>query len=128
MGCVSLTLSIPCKVDKLIELLGGFAIDRLQDIQWSDEPFNFLVLGQKQKMLISALVRQHVTNNSQSFDDVIKGKGRGLIGLLSGKPGCGKTMTAEAIAEKTRRPLYVPGNFALFSSLLIVCYLDCQCG
>lgn len=81
-------------------------MDRLQDIQWSDEPFDFLVLGKKQKMLISALVRQHVTHTSQ-FDDIVQGKGKGLVGLLSGRPGCGKTLTAEAIAEKTHRALYV---------------------
>ncbi|KAJ8593330.1 P-loop containing nucleoside triphosphate hydrolase protein, partial [Rhizopogon salebrosus TDB-379] len=30
----------------------------------------------------------------------------GLVGLLAGPPGCGKTLTAEAVAEVTRRPLY----------------------
>lgn len=35
------------------------------------------------------------------------GKGKGLIGLLCGNPGCGKTLTAEAAAEVTHRPLYV---------------------
>ncbi|KAF8824540.1 hypothetical protein HHX47_DHR8000307 [Lentinula edodes] len=89
-----------------IKKWGGFAMDRLQDIEWSDDLFNFLVLGQKQKMLISALVRQHVTDDNQ-FDDFVQGKGKGLVGLLSGRPGCGKTLTAEAIAEKTHRALYV---------------------
>ncbi|KAE9403437.1 hypothetical protein BT96DRAFT_1016993 [Gymnopus androsaceus JB14] len=92
-----------------IKKWGGFAMDRLKDIVWSDEPFDFLVLGQKQKTLISALVRQHVTHNESEsqFDDIVKGKGKGLVGLLSGRPGCGKTLTAEAIAEKTHRALYV---------------------
>ncbi|KAJ4484206.1 P-loop containing nucleoside triphosphate hydrolase protein [Lentinula edodes] len=89
-----------------IKKWGGFAMDRLQDVEWSDDLFNFLVLGQKQKMLISALVRQHVTDDNQ-FDDFVQGKGKGLVGLLSGRPGCGKTLTAEAIAEKTHRALYV---------------------
>jgi SpoVK/Ycf46/Vps4 family AAA+-type ATPase len=62
-------------------------------------------LGDRQKTLIHALVREHISE-SDSFDDVIKGKGRGLIGLLAGTPGCGKTLTAEAVAETTRRPLY----------------------
>lgn len=86
--------------------LGGFAIDRLEEIKWSDEPFEFLVLEKKQKMLIQALVRQHISQTYQ-FDDFIRGKGKGLVGLLSGRPGCGKTLSAEAIAEKTRCPLYV---------------------
>lgn len=38
---------------------------------------------------------------------MVQGKGKGLIGLLSGGPGCGKTLTAEAVAEVTMRPLYM---------------------
>ncbi|OCK72941.1 P-loop containing nucleoside triphosphate hydrolase protein [Lepidopterella palustris CBS 459.81] len=41
------------------------------------------------------------------FDDVIAGKGQGLIFLLYGPPGVGKTLTAEAISDFQRRPLYV---------------------
>ncbi|KAL1621969.1 hypothetical protein SLS56_008980 [Neofusicoccum ribis] len=37
--------------------------------------------------------------------DFIEGKGRGLIFLLHGTPGVGKTYTAECIAANTRRPL-----------------------
>ncbi|KAK0504201.1 P-loop containing nucleoside triphosphate hydrolase protein [Armillaria luteobubalina] len=85
---------------------GGFAMDRLQDVVWSDEAFNSLVLGETQKILIHALVKQHAARAAQ-YDDIVHGKGKGLIGLLSGKPGCGKTLTAEAVAEVTRRPLYV---------------------
>jgi SpoVK/Ycf46/Vps4 family AAA+-type ATPase len=35
----------------------------------------------------------------------VQGKGEGLIFLLHGKPGVGKTYTAECIAEYTKRPL-----------------------
>ncbi|PTB67740.1 hypothetical protein BBK36DRAFT_1168116 [Trichoderma citrinoviride] len=37
--------------------------------------------------------------------DVIIGKGQGLIILLSGAPGNGKTLAAEAVADRTHRPL-----------------------
>lgn len=40
------------------------------------------------------------------MDDVIVGKGQGLIMLLSGPPGTGKTLMAEAIADRTHRPLF----------------------
>ena len=72
---------------------------------WTDEPFRSLVIESKQKTLIHSLVKQHNAQIS-GYDDVIQGKGRGLIGLLSGRPGCGKTLTAEAVAEVTKRPLY----------------------
>ena len=53
--------------------------------------------------MIFSLVKEHGTSN---FDDIIKGKGKGFIGLLSGSPGCGKTLTAEAVAEISKKPLY----------------------
>jgi hypothetical protein len=86
-------------------LPGGFAMDRLRDVVWNEKAFPLLVLGSKQKTLIRALVKQH-SIRADHFDDVIAGKGRGLIGLLSGRPGCGKTLTAEAVAEVTKRALY----------------------
>ncbi|EMD40005.1 hypothetical protein CERSUDRAFT_46125, partial [Gelatoporia subvermispora B] len=84
---------------------GGFAIDRLMDIDWSRDAFETLVLGDKQKRLIRALVQQH--SRRQSFDDIIAGKGKGLVALLCGSPGCGKTLTAEAVADLCQVPLYV---------------------
>jgi SpoVK/Ycf46/Vps4 family AAA+-type ATPase len=38
--------------------------------------------------------------------DLVRGKGKGLIILLHGVPGVGKTSTAESIASFTKRPLY----------------------
>ncbi|KAF8526674.1 P-loop containing nucleoside triphosphate hydrolase protein [Hysterangium stoloniferum] len=88
-----------------VKMWGGFAIDNLEAVVWGDEAFHSLVLGEQQKNLIHALVNQH-KRRSSLFDDVVVGKGKGLIGLFSGGPGCGKTLTAEAIAEITQRPLY----------------------
>ena len=39
--------------------------------------------------------------------DVIEGKGRGLVLLLHGVPGVGKTATAEAVALESKKPLFV---------------------
>lgn len=77
----------------------------MRDVEWDDNAFDALVLGQKQKKLIHSLVLQHA-NKENGFDDIIKGKGLGLVGLLAGTPGCGKTLTAEAVAEVTHKPLY----------------------
>ncbi len=83
---------------------GVFAHNRVDEVNWSEEPFDGLVLGKKHKLLISSLVTEH-KSQSTSFDDLVAGKGRGLVGLLCGNPGCGKTLTAEAVAEKARKPL-----------------------
>jgi SpoVK/Ycf46/Vps4 family AAA+-type ATPase len=44
-------------------------------------------------------------NSQQDTLSIVKGKGGGLIILLHGVPGVGKTSTAETIAEATGRPL-----------------------
>jgi SpoVK/Ycf46/Vps4 family AAA+-type ATPase len=56
------------------------------------------------KELIQALVTVHST--SAKSTDIIEGKGNALIILLHGGPGTGKTLTAESVAELTRKPLY----------------------
>jgi SpoVK/Ycf46/Vps4 family AAA+-type ATPase len=80
-------------------------LDRCSNIQWGNEAFPSLVLSQPKKDLIYSLVKQH-NAKAKIFDDVVQGKGKGLIGLLSSRPGCGKTLTAEAVSELTRQPLY----------------------
>jgi ATP-dependent Lon protease len=37
---------------------------------------------------------------------MIAGKGKGLVFVLHGSPGVGKTFTAESIADHIERPLY----------------------
>lgn len=82
-----------------------FYIDNLTPIQWNSDAFDQLVLPASQKSLVKALVESHV-RDVDGFDDIIKGKGKGLISILHGPPGVGKTLTAESVAEHTRRPLY----------------------
>ena len=41
------------------------------------------------------------------FGDLLRGKSGGMVILANGKPGVGKTLTAEVFAEHTKRPLYV---------------------
>ena len=75
-------------------------------MEWQDDAFELLALEDEQKRLIHALVKRHC-DEQHTFDDIIPGKGKGLIGLLCGRPGCGKTLTAEAVAELCHLPLYV---------------------
>lgn len=41
-----------------------------------------------------------------SFDDFITGKGQGLVVLLAGPTGVGKTLTAESLSEHFKIPLF----------------------
>jgi hypothetical protein len=83
-----------------------FAVSRMRPVVWNENAFSKLVMEPRRRDLIHALVRSH-KNGPNSFDDIVSGKGRGLVGLLSGNPGVGKTLTAEVIAEATKRPLYM---------------------
>ncbi|KAF2817426.1 P-loop containing nucleoside triphosphate hydrolase protein [Mytilinidion resinicola] len=75
------------------------------EIDYDTRAFKSLVLAEGQKRMILSLVKVHSQNELQ-FDDLIKGKGKGIIFLLHGEPGVGKTLTAESIAVYTKRPLY----------------------
>jgi len=81
---------------------GRFSIDGMSDIQWRDDAWDKLVHDEDEKDLIYSLVKFHGTG----FTDIIEGKGGGTIFLLHGKPGWGKTASAEAVAELLHKPLY----------------------
>ncbi|KAK8023688.1 hypothetical protein PG993_011754 [Apiospora rasikravindrae] len=81
-----------------------FFVEQVGDIHFSDDAFNKLVLPEDQKELIMAFSESQL--EGCAFDDVISGKGKGVICLLSGSPGVGKTLTAEAVAENLRVPLH----------------------
>ena len=80
-------------------------VDQLSSIIFDQDAFDSLVLANGRKELVRCFVEQHRTGDD--FDDVISGKGRGLILLLAGPPGVGKTLTAEAVSEHLKVPLYI---------------------
>ncbi|KAH6635414.1 AAA family ATPase [Chaetomium sp. MPI-SDFR-AT-0129] len=90
------------------KIWGAFAVSQLSDIEWNDKIIDSLVLDPERKDFIHSLFRTHglKTAGNKVFDDFVRDKGKGLVGLLSGPPGVGKTLTAEAVAEIVRRPLY----------------------
>jgi hypothetical protein len=84
----------------------NFFVNSVHDISWNKGAFDRLVLPSQQKELILGFVESQQDEMNQ-FDDVIEGKGRGMILLLCGPPGVGKTLTAESCAEEMRVPLYM---------------------
>ena len=81
----------------------SLAVDLLSEVTWNKDAFKRLVLPVKTKELIQALV---TTQISGQVRDVIENKGSGLVVLLHGGPGTGKTLTAESVAEMAEKPLY----------------------
>ena len=84
-----------------------FFVSEITSIVFNDNAFSSLVLPEQQKELVNAFVECQINNQDEQFDDIIAGKGRGIILLLSGPPGVGKTLTAESVAENLRVPLYM---------------------
>ncbi|KAI9665888.1 MAG: hypothetical protein M1821_003823 [Bathelium mastoideum] len=75
-----------------------------------------LQLEEDAKTLISKAVRAHETAKRREQDGTTKGlqdfapeKGKGLVIMLHGEPGVGKTLTAESVAQLTGKPLLSVG-------------------
>ena len=90
-----------------------FNLDDVEDVKYSNG-FDDLVLPPGHKETVEALVNRHSSGNNIADNrteakrsmDLVTGKGKGLIILLHGAPGVGKTSTAECVADKTQRPLF----------------------
>jgi hypothetical protein len=61
-----------------------------------------LILPPRDRDLIEMLVDE----SANTFQDVVSGKGQSVNILSGGRPGTGKTLTAEVLAEYKERPLY----------------------
>ncbi|KAI8630550.1 AAA family ATPase [Xylariaceae sp. FL1651] len=66
--------------------------------------FEQLVVDSKTKDLVQALVMHQISGGQST--DIIERKGNGLIILLHGGPGMGKTLTAESVVELAEKPLF----------------------
>ncbi|KAL8396484.1 hypothetical protein RB594_008814 [Gaeumannomyces avenae] len=81
-------------------------VSALEPVQYESEVFTqSLLLDNKYKDMISSLIRGKIGESGDGSGGTMKGKGNGLVFLLHGEPGTGKTLTAESIAEHCRRPL-----------------------
>ncbi|KAI4950373.1 hypothetical protein J4E91_004255 [Alternaria rosae] len=77
------------------------------------EAFTDLQIENENKRLIESLLKSHFRKKKDELagaevlsQDLIRGKGRGIVILLHGEPGVGKTATAEAVAQKYEKPLF----------------------
>ena len=60
-----------------------FAVDDITEISWNDSLWNQLAIKPKRKKLTRALAASHSQQTpDHSFDDIVIGKGRGLIMLF----------------------------------------------
>ncbi|KAF9699918.1 hypothetical protein EKO04_002676 [Ascochyta lentis] len=99
---------------------GQFLVNRLKRVDTSatgDHAVAFnkeLQLEEQSKKVLMAFVQHHkvpsvrrgrVDGIDPKTFDIIEGKGQGLVIMLHGPPGVGKTLTAETIALATGRPL-----------------------
>ncbi|KAH0563096.1 hypothetical protein GP486_002338 [Trichoglossum hirsutum] len=80
-----------------------FYIDNISSVQWKEKAFESLVMGESQKLVLRALVSSHTYPNNAR--DQTQQKGKGLVVLLHGSPGSGKTLTAECAAESCEKAL-----------------------
>ncbi|CAG5165673.1 uncharacterized protein ALTATR162_LOCUS6824 [Alternaria atra] len=84
----------------------NFFVNCVKEIEWQTDAFDRLVLPKNQKELILGFTESQ-RKFRDTFDDVIEGKGKGMIILLCGPPGVGKTLTSESVAEEMKVPLYM---------------------
>jgi hypothetical protein len=92
----------------------AFNIDQLEPIAQGSEGFGGLELPKGHQRMVEALVKEHLIKKeayakhgrSTPGMDIVAGKGKGLIMLLHGAPGVGKTSTAECVAQSSGRPLF----------------------
>ncbi|KAK5093854.1 hypothetical protein LTS08_008813 [Lithohypha guttulata] len=87
---------------------GEYAVDHIQSIEPSPALFDHLSIPVSMKNTIRSLTRGHL---SPLKDEKRSGSSMSVVGsgtriLLHGPPGVGKTLTAEALSEYHRRPLY----------------------
>ena len=108
---------------RLIESIVPLRLEGFSEPRWKVDLMDSLVLRNEHKEMLVRLCQLYVNQRAISAvpasstgndtrpharpwtADYIDSKGKGLVVLLHGKPGVGKTYTAECIAHSLKRPL-----------------------
>lgn len=77
-------------------------VNNIKLVTYNKEAFDYLVLDENKKKIIVGLIK----NYRIGIEDFIESKGKGLVFLLYGPPGVGKTLSAEATSELLEQPLF----------------------
>ncbi|KAI1736284.1 P-loop containing nucleoside triphosphate hydrolase protein [Xylaria scruposa] len=80
-----------------------FLVQNLHPVQWKPDAWENLIFEEEQKLVLQALVTSH--SYPKNARDQPEQKGKGLVILLHGTPGSGKTLSAESSAELTHKAL-----------------------
>lgn len=80
-----------------------FNLNTLKEPVWNPNVFDILEINPDHKDIILGSIQNY---QSSINDKGISNKNDGLIFLLNGPPGIGKTLTAEAVSEYLKKPLY----------------------
>lgn len=82
-----------CSLNK--RLWGYFPVEHAKEVELMPNSFDRLILPPRPKQALMALVKSYIdTPPSTLLPDLVRGKGLGMIFLLHGPPGVGKTLTA----------------------------------
>jgi len=98
---------------------GYFKVSLVSRVRLSQTAFDSLIMNECYKKQVLSLVAAHEEDRA-GFDDFVQGKGKGMVFLLHGEPGVGKTLTAEGVADHCGRPLLRLDAACLGSSAEIV--------
>jgi hypothetical protein len=85
---------------------GEVAVSGISDIIYNDRAYEDLYLPEIKGTSKKKLIVNFILNKDNFVKDSVGEKGGGIVFLLHGPPGVGKTLTAEATAEILHAPLY----------------------
>lgn len=77
--------------------------ENLKDFEYDTKASERLVLPEDMKNVLTSLFNW---NGTEGFGDIFNDRHGGVVVLAAGKPGVGKTLTAEVYAHIMQRPLY----------------------